>query len=243
MYWHIDTDIVSVIVITAIYLCNRKLPPQDGVARRNRRFLRCLETGIFVTIVDIAASIVMEVPTTRFLYHLLMTAYFVCIELVIVEWFLYVTTILYQENEKGCKTVSHVVRLTYGLYALFTCTNPWTGLVYSLGPNNEYSRGPIFFGMLALFAAYTVALFFLIIIRWKRIPQGYPGSVLILTPIILAVAIAVQLSVPGWLLIMPAYMICLVLAFLFLQTMRVKTSQALVESLSRVAETDRLTGL
>lgn len=243
MFWHIDTDIVCLIVIAAVYVCNRKLPKPEGSPIRNRRFSRCLELGIGITVIDIAASIIMEVPTTAFLYHLFMTAYFVCIELAIMEWFLYVLTLLYRDNEKAGKTVARVVVGTYLAYALFIILNPWTGLVYSLGPNNEYSRGPLFGVMLVLFASYTIALFALILIRWKHIPKEYPGGVLLATPIMITVAIAVQLSMPGWLLVMPAYMICLVLAFLFLQTLRVKSSQERMETLSKVAETDQLTGL
>ena len=243
MYWHIDTDIVSLIVIVAIYMYYRQLPPHDGVVLRNRRFLRCLEAGVAVTGIDIAASIIMEVSATRFLYHLLMTAYFVSIELVIVEWFQYVITILYERDEKGRRSVSHVVWTIYGVYALFNCLNPWTGFVYRLGPNNEYSRGPFFAAMLVLYTLYTLALFVLILVRWKKIPKGYPGGVLLATPVIIAAGIAAQLTMPGWLLIMPAYMVCLVLAFLFLQTMWARSSQTLMENLSKAAETDPLTGL
>ncbi len=243
MYWHIDTDVISLIVIAAIYIFYLKVPALDGFVPRTRRFMRCLFVGICVTAIDIAASIIMEVPTTRFLYHLLMTIYFVSIELVIVEWFLYVLTILFEKDEKTSRRISRIVVLSYILYALFNLANPWTGLVYTLGPNNAYQRGPLFSAMLVLYTLYTIALFILILVRWKHIPQGYPSGVLLLTPVIIAAGIASQLLIPGCLFVMPSYMICLVLAFLFLQTMRTRSNLALVENLAKAAETDLLTGL
>ena len=243
MHWHIDTDIVSLIVIVAIYIYDLKLTPQSGSELRNRRFRRCLQVGIGVTVIDVAASIVMEFPTTPLVYHLFMTAYFVCIELIIVEWFLYVLTILYQDNERGRRTISHVVLCVYAAYAIFNLLNPWTGLVYTLGAGMEYSRGPFFGVMLMLYGLYALALFLLILIRWRRIPGEFPGGVLLMTPVIVAIAIVMQLCFPGLLLIMPAYMICFLLAFLFLQNMRMRSSQKLMDDLTKVAKTDQLTGL
>lgn len=243
MFWHIDTDAISLIVLVAIYLYYRKLSVQVTSLLQDRRFLHCLIAGIGVTAVDIAASVIMEVPTTRFLYHLMMTLYFVSVELVIVEWFSYVLPILYRDDAHKEKVIRYIMWSVYGVYALFTALNPWTGAVYTLGPNNEYTRGPFFAGMLILFALYTIVLFVLIMVRRKYIQKGYPSVMLLSTPVILAIGIVLQLSVPGLLLIMPAYMICLVFAFLFLQNMYLKNSRQLVEDLSRVAETDLLTGL
>ncbi len=239
MYWHIDTDIVSVIVICAIYVYCRKQPEQ----LRSRRFLYCLLTGIIVTVVDIAASVIMEVPVSRTLYHILMTLYFVSIELVIVEWCLYVLTMLYAPGSIGGKAARHSVLLVYGLYSLFVILNPWTGAIYSLGANNEYSRGPFFAAMLVLYMAYAAALFVFIIVRWKNIPKGYPGGLLLATPVIIAVGIIAQLIFPGTLLIMPTFMICLVLSFLFLQRMQFSRDSLLVADLAHEAETDPMTGL
>lgn len=68
-----------------------------------------MEVGIFVTALDIAASVIMEAPATRLLHHLLMTLYFVCVELVIVQWFQYVITLLFPENSKGSKAASYTL--------------------------------------------------------------------------------------------------------------------------------------
>lgn len=243
MFWHIDADIICIFVILSVYICSRKMPATDRASARNIRFSRCMEMGIGITVVDIIASVVMEVPVPALVYHLFMTAYFVCIELVIVEWFLYVLTILYPGDGSDRAPISRAVLAVYGVYAVFVCLNPWTELIYRLGPNNEYARGPFFAVMIVLFAIYTVVLFGLIIARWRFIPKEFPSWVLLMTPLIITVGIAVQLLVPGWLMIMPSYMICLMLAFLFLQSMRVISDQKLVEDLSKAAETDSLTGL
>lgn len=243
MYWHIDTDIISLIVISAIYFCNRSITQQDEIPMRNRRFSNCLEIGIIVTLIDIAASIVMEIPTPHFLYHLMMTLYFLSIEFVIVIWFFYVLTIIYPNEEKNAKTIYKAVLIIYACYALFICSNLWNGLVYSLTSNNEYSRGPLFNVVVLAYIFYITALFILILLRRNHIPKTYPSWVLTATPIIIAIGIAVQLAVPGWLFTMPAYMFCLLMAFMFFQTSLVKKNREQFDNLSKAAETDKLTGL
>lgn len=243
MYWHIDTDIVSLIVVTAVYIAERMTPAPGRASLRSVRFRRCLEICIAATAVDIAASVIMELPSPAFLYHLLMTLYFLCIELVMVEWFLYVLTILYPGDEKKRRAISGAVLGVYGLYALFVVSNPWTGVIYRLGPNNEYSRGPLFAMMIVLFSLYTLVLFALILLCRKRVPANISGLILPVMPIVEGAAVAAQLSIPGTLLIMPAYMVCLVLAYLFLQTARAKSDSEMLTHLARVAKTDPLTGL
>ena len=243
MYWHIDTDIVSLIVVASVYIASRRLPAADRATPRGVCFRQCLEVCIIATVADIAASVIMEVPTTAFLYHLLMTIYFLVIEYVMVMWFAYVLLILYPDEARPRKLINGIVVAVYCVYAVFVASNLWTGMIYSLGPNNEYSRGPLFAAMIVLFAAYTLALLLIILIRRRRLPAGASGAILPIMPIVLGLSIAAQLSIPGTLLIMSAYMICLVLAFLFLQTDRVKNDSVMLSHLAKVAETDPLTGL
>lgn len=246
MYWHIDTDAVSLIVIASIYVFSLQLVkaiPSEWEKPQNRRFLSCLHTGIVVTAIDIAASVVMEIPVAKFWYHFWMTLYFSAVELVIIEWFLYVVTLLYRREERGFSVIPKIVISIYIAYVLFVAANPWSGLIYSLGENNEYTRGAFFGLCIILFALYTLALFVLILVRYKKIPQKYPAFLMLMTPVILAVAIFLQLSFGGMLLILPAYMICLVLAFLFLQLRRTRNGLDLLQSLSKAAMTDKLTGL
>lgn len=243
MYWHIDADIVSLIVMAALYVYNRRMLLADARLLQNQRFLQCIRAGIFITIIDIAASVIMDVPINRFLFHLLMTMYLLAIELVIVEWYFYTVAILYQQDEKRRRLAVRIALYGYAAYALLAVTNPWTGLFFTFGADHVYARGPGFFLMVLVFAIYAVALFAMIIVRRRQIPEGYPGVVLLLVPVILSVFIAAQLLVPGWLMIMPGYMVCLVLTYLFLQNVRVQKNRALVRHLSKAALTDQLTGI
>lgn len=226
MYWHIDTDIISLLVMTAIFIYCTGVNAKGERDMQTRKFLWCLRIGIIVTVLDIAASIVMEVPVSRFVYHLLMTLYFAGVELTIVFWMRYCFVLLYHDDEKKRRRNTRIVEASYLVYALFALTNPWTGLIYSLGPNNAYNRGPLFFLMVALYAAYTLTLFALILIRRRHLPAGYPAYVLLLTPVIVAGSIAAQLLNGGWLMILPGYQLSLTLAFLFLQTRRTKEREA-----------------
>lgn len=243
MYWHIDADIISLIVIAALLVCNNTLPPQDELALRNRRFSRCLTTGAALTLIDIATALVREFSTSRVLYHLFMTTYLVTIELVIVEWMFYVLTLIFKRNEKGYIFIEYLVSMLYAVYAILNILNPWTQMVYTLGPNNEYTRGPLFPSVLILYAAYTLLLFILILVRRKHISEYYSVGVLFSTPAIITIGIVTQLMIPGWLFIMPSYMICLLLALLFFQTKRIKVNQERMKILEKAAATDPLIGV
>lgn len=237
MYWHIDTDIVGLLVICALYYYTVRMLPEDEYTTQNKSFLWCLRTGIIMTAIDIAASIIMEVPTSRFLYHLFMTLYLLVQDLMIVMWIMYALTILYKHDEKGRKYITAVAWVVYAIYAAFVISNPWTGLFYSLGPNMEYSRGALFLpGLLGIYYVYAVSLLFLLFVRRNKIPEGYPKMVLIMQPIILSVAIPVQLLNPGWLMIFPAYMLCLLLAFLYFQNLRVRNERAQLKQLTDMVE-------
>ena len=90
--------------------------------------------------------------------------------------------------------------------------------------------------MVGLYALYAAALFILIFIRRKHIPAGYPKLVLVMQPAILTIAIPVHLLNSGWLMLFPAYMICLVLAFLFFQNVRVRNERAQLGQLTELVE-------
>ena len=237
MYWHIDTDIVALIVICVLYYYTVKMLPNDQFTAQNRGFLWCLRCGVVMTVIDIVASIIMEVPTTFFLYQFFMIAYLLIQDLMIVSWFLYSLTILYQNDEAGRRRLKLAIALPYAIYAGLVLSNPWTEIFFSLGPNLEYTREPLFLPLvLGLYSLYAVGLLVLIFIRRHHIPAGYPKLILILQPIILGVAIPIQLLNAGWLLVFSAYMICLVLAFLFFQNVRVRNERAQLGQLTELVE-------
>ena len=225
MFWHIDTDIISLLVMSAILLYSLK------TATKHRdmptvKFLWCLIAGVAVAAVDIAASVAMEVPVSRFTYHLLMTLDFVSLEVTIVFWFRYCLSLVYHDNEARRCRATRIVEASYIVYALFALSNPWTGLIYTLGPNNEYERGPLFFAMTLVYVIYAIAIFIIVHKERKHLPEGYSPYPLLLTPIIVGASIAAQLLTAGWLMILPGYMLSLTLAFLFLQTKRAKEEEA-----------------
>ena len=243
MFWHIETDIISLLVMAAIYLYSTRVQANNEQALPQRRFRWCLQVGLLVTVVDVAASLAMEMPVSAPVYHLLMTTYMVVIELVIVTWFYYAVSILYHDDSRRARRMAILGGLPYALYVPLALSTPWTGLIYSLGPGNAYTRGPLFSLMVVVYAIYALALFLLVFLRRRHLPPGYSLTILLLTPLVLALAIAVQLLHPGWLMILPGYMFSMVTSFLFLQTRRLRDSQALLANLSRAALTDGLTGL
>lgn len=243
MYWHIDADIFSLIIMVTVYAYYVSTHPASARDLRVRSFIACFQAGMAIAVIDIAASVVMEVPTTRFLYHFLMMLYMASIVVVILAWFIYALSILYQYEPKRLKLAIRLLMLPYFLYLLMVISNPWTGLMFTLDADMVYARGPCFFVMVALYAVYAVALMAEVTLNRKRIPAGYSGYILLMTPVILGLAIVIQLSVPGWLTVVPGYTICLLMAFLFLQTRESYQNRALVQTLSKNAMIDKLTGL
>ena len=243
MHWHIDTDLVSLVTACFLLIYYYRAGQHNEAGAKSKGFLACLWVAVTVTAVDIVASIAMEATVSRLFYHIMMTLYFALIEQAILAWFYYTLAILFQNQKKQGRGIAYAAIAPYALYIGAVVSNPWTGLFYVLGENNAYQRGPLFFMAIALFAAYTLAIFALTLIRRNHIPQGYSAHVLIMMPVLLAISIAVQLLNPGWLTIMPGYVLCMLISFLFLQTKKSHEQQALVQTLSKAASTDKLTGI
>ncbi len=233
MFWHIDTDIVGLLVMCALYYYTVKMLPEDTYTTRNKSFVWCLRLGIILTVIDIAASLVMDIPVSRFLYQSLMLLYMLTQNLVNLSWIMYALTILYDKGNKRRRYVVVGCWTVYAVVSALMLTNPWSALFFELGPNMEYSRGPLFIPCLEwLNYGYCAFLLVLIFIRRKSIPSEYPKIVLIMQPIILSAATHIQLMNPGWLLIYSAYMFCLLLAFLFFQNIRVRNERMQLQNLT-----------
>lgn len=243
MHWHIETDIISLIAACLLLIYQIRLHPQNRRDEHTRRFCACFIVCIAATVIDVLASVAMESAISRLLYHLMMTLYLILIEQVILSWFFFSLSILYQDSPKTGQWIERLSLALYAVYVLLALSNPWTGLFYTLGEHMEYRRGPLFSLMVLLFIAYTAVLILLTVLRRKHIPKRYSGLVLILIPFALAVAIFFQLRNNGWLVILPAYTVCLLMAFLFLQSREMKEQSVLVAHLSVEAATDKLTGL
>lgn len=247
MFWHTDTDFIALLVMCALYYDTKKMLPEDTYTTRNKSFIWCLRAGIIVTVIDIAASLIVNISISRMLYQLLMMLDLLTQNLVILLWIIYALTIIYEEDHKHRIYIPILCWSLYSIEAVLILSNPWTKFFFSLGPSLEYSRGPLFIpGFAGLNSLFFVLLLILVFLRGKRISSGYPKIVLIMQPFILGTAIYIQLANPGWLRISSAYMLCLVLAFLFFQNVRVhdehgsETSRATNTGVTKLTETEHL---
>lgn len=237
MLWHIDTDIVGLLVLCALYYYTVKLLPDDTFTNRNKCFVRCLRAGIAMTLIDIAASLVMDFPFSRSAYYILMTSYLLMLELMSLLWLMYELSILYEDGAETVRFIKIGAYVLYAVYVLLVLSNPWSELLFSLGENMQYTRGVLFIPVLAcLKCIFSAALLILIVARRKSIPPSYPIAVLILQPLIVGSATIVQLLNPGWLLICSAYMLCLLLAFLFFQNIRVRTERTKLGNITQMID-------
>lgn len=247
MFWHIDEDIICLFFIVALYIVIRKDYRESS--RRDVHFLLCVFCCGLVMLIDIAASVIMEVPSPPvWLYHLLMTVYFASVLLSIVTWAMYTAAIVYEKNEKLLRRAYVAVCVPYVIYLGIIIANLGTGWIYSLNPaTGEYSRGTLFALLYVVYACYAVGLIVFICVKWRHVQPKHLHWLLLALPILLALGIYVQISVPGWLTIMPSQAIALFIAFLFIQNDRtislMNKKQEELQRVSEAANLDLMTGL
>lgn len=238
MYWHIDTDIISLLLLIILFFYIRK-PFRKGVPRM-RYFLLCVFAAMLATAAEIISSMAMELPVSRVVYHTSMTIYFALLLSPVVTWFLYTASIIFDDDARIMRRILYAVCAAYAAYVIFSVSNLWTGLIYTLGEGNAYQRGPLFFMLIALYALCTLAVILLVAGNWKKVISGFLRGILMILPLAMGVGIYAQLSVSGWLMILPTYTVSIFAAFLYLQN---QINQDVVAQLSAAAATDAMTGL
>lgn len=142
--WHVETDYFSLAVFIIMLFKNRE-QRKDNYNFQGKVFYIVLIFSIISNIVDIVASTAMNIVQDWWFYQISMTLYVVTMPMLAAVWVCYAYVII--QNDKPTKVLRRdmtVILLPYMIYSLLALTNPVTGLFIGLGPNMEYSRGPLF---------------------------------------------------------------------------------------------------
>lgn len=160
--WHVETDYFSLAVFIIMLFKNRE-HRNDSYNFQGKVFYIVLIFSIISNVVDIVASTAMNIIQNWWFYQISMTIYVVTMPMLAAVWVCYAYVII--QNGKSIKKLRRdmaVILLPYMVYSLLALTNPVTGLFFELGPNMEYSRGPLFMsvgvGSIMFYSAVGLAL-------------------------------------------------------------------------------------
>ena len=214
MFWHIETDIVCFIILGAMYFDSRKHDFNNSLQDRHFHFIT--KYTLLMIALDVAASLIMDFPVNRTLYHILMALYFATAPTLCFLWFYYVAIIIEQKITKKVRVLLAIALLPILAYSLVALSTPFTGLVYSLGENYEYERGPFFAFSVYLLILYTMMTAGVILIKRKQIVPRSRVWILLMFPIIVCIGTWVQLANPGMLTMNAAYTIVYVITYFYI---------------------------
>ena len=204
--WHVETDYFSLAVFIIMLFKNRE-QRKDNYNFQGKVFYIVLIFSIISNIVDIVSSTAMNVCQNWWFYQISMTLYVVTMPMLAAVWVCYAYVII--QNGKPIKKLRRdmaVILLPYMIYSLLALTNPVTGLFFELGPNMEYSRGPLFMSVgVGSIMFYSAAGLALVLFNIKKITPRVNAVLIMAFFVTTGVFIWVQLGNPGWLVIHASY--------------------------------------
>ncbi len=206
--WHVETDFFALAVFLIMLIKNRAVKHSRNDLQGNVFFL-VLIFSIISNVIDIAASIAMNVSPGWWVYEILMTIYVASMPLLAVVWVCYAYVLIHKDYEQHrlMRNISFIL-LPYFVYIAMALSNPFTGLFFKLSYDMHYERGILFMpegvGFIMLYSA--IGLIMVLVHRKKIIP---PVNVALLMAffIVTACFIWIQLANPGWLIINASYAI------------------------------------
>ena len=206
--WHVETDFFA-LAIFLIMLVKERPTRQADRDVQGRAFFQVLVISIFNVIVDIVSSKAMNDLPGWWTYQLLMTVYVATMPLLAAVWVAYAYVLIFKEKPtKALKKGIFGLMIPYGLYVLLALTNPVSKLFFSLSPEMDYARGPLFMPVgVGMIMAYSALGFFLVLFNRKRIFPRVNAALLTSFFVTTAFFIWVQLANPGWLIINASYAI------------------------------------
>ena len=217
--WHVETDVFAIIIMVILLIKNARLKAER--TEQDRLISIMLWCSVFVTVIDLVSSMVMNVPGGWWSYQIIMVLYYATATLLPCLWLLYG----YMQIDGGklhmtpLRFIAAVLpQLVIMLYAF---SNPWTSWVFHLSENMEYSRGPAFTFFTMLYIVYYPIAGLLTI--WVYRNKIRPKSSIIAMAIfflIIPVSTVLQLKFSGTLLICLAFAVIYVIDDLTIETER-----------------------
>ena len=172
-------------------------------------FFLVLVFSIISNVIDIAASIAMNVLPGWWLYEILMTLYVASMPMLAAVWVCYAYVLIHKDFTKARLRRDLTFLLApYAVYVVIALTNPFTSLFFDLTVDMRYSRGILFMpegvGSIML---YSVVGILMVLTHWKKIEPRINAALLMAFFLTTACVIWIQLANPGWLIINASYAI------------------------------------
>lgn len=226
MFWHLDVDIISLLVIFSLFFYFIFTQSEEKPSRSDKFFLLMLIAGGIATGLDLVVSSMLTTNASIFLYYFFMTLYFVYFQALFLLWFFYNSSLIFSSQPRISRRFNRIFTIPFVVYFGFFIANLWGGWFFKIsGGENPYSRGSFFFLSLLPFFVYPFVILLLAIINRKTISDKYPLPLFIITPSILIFGVIFQLAMKGWLLILPIYMFSILVTFLFVQAKQYRINE------------------
>lgn len=166
----IDTSIISLIILTGIYM--NVYRQADKFFLKNPAFVHLLQTSM-VLIVLSQTSIILN-GTSGFINHLgssmANAALFLIEPLASIFWIKYVSVQVFH-NEESINKWMWLFRFVFVINAIIATTSLNTGWFYNLDANNVYSRGPLFLLHVAFVYSIVIYSVYFIIVNKHKIEK------------------------------------------------------------------------
>lgn len=204
--WHVETDVMA-LAIFIVMLIKNHLYRRDQNGLQEKAFYLILVVSIIADIIDIVASVAMNLADNWWFYQLSMTIYVLTMPLLTAVWVCYAYILIHKRQEpKQIKRNLYCLMIPYAIYALIAISNPITELFFALSPDMEYSRGilfmPVGVGSIMLYSAIG---FLIVLFYRKKIKPASNALLLIIFFVTTACSIWIQLANPGLLIINASY--------------------------------------
>lgn len=217
MEWDISAECVSAIIVCIIFIYSR-----------HSMFLPTLKNKVFqICLLITFCSIISNILSTVMIYHydilpnflviLVTMIYFAFTPLMGVIYFLYVVSVVYEED--GLSTAWKILLVGFipcAAYFLCVLTNPITKWLFSIDMINGYQRGKYINVTYIVFYFYCVISFFVVLVKGKNIDHVIK-KILLSFPLIAVIVILMQQISPKSVLTGSAGSCSLLIIYLYLQ--------------------------
>jgi diguanylate cyclase (GGDEF)-like protein len=238
MEWHYETEIISTIVLVIILLDSFRRFKSFKI--HDKVFICCIGLGIISGLVDIFDSVMPSLTSNLGMLIFSRSMYYIFSTTPALMWFFYLSSIAYESERKKLmvwQTFGLAAFLSYVLVILFNIS---THAIFYFDSDLTYHHGFLFNIIYYYCAFYTLMFFLILFMNLKKITNKKLIVYLVMMPLIIWAGLALEMSVPNWLMLGPSYMIAILLAYLFIQN---QTTESIIDQLSLEAYTDKLTGL
>lgn len=223
----IETNIISVMMLVTIFF---SLKSQLRDNKKTTKVLMWLLWATNFTLIINSLRIVLDGNQTVIGGVALIGAtllYYVLLPIVVVIWFHYVVSYLFDSNvhHKFLRVVLYPLLLIHTIFAILSVNG---GYLFTISDSNIYSRGPSFL-VTASLTFFFVFLSTLYIVYYRKEVQKNGFLPLMLFGAPPSIAAIIQIYNPGISIISPSLAVSILMVFIYIQ--------------SRIANTDYLTGL